>query len=232
MRGRGVPAALPASALLPAHAAFGTPAYGTAVLPVDPVVAQRTGRMHHVPTLVGSTHDEATLFAALIFPQPIPTQAYRQTLQGLYEPQDVDAVLARYPADGNGDVRDELARIMTDQSWACTVHDTRRELGRHQRVSGYEFADATVPVLFPDLPPFPGGYKAYHASELLMLFDFPGVTLTPAQRKVSDYMVAAWGRFARTGDPGWRADVQSLAPDAIGPTDFARDHQCGFWATV
>ncbi|MEU7479892.1 carboxylesterase family protein [Lentzea sp. NPDC042327] len=224
--------ALPVTALLGVHTAFGTPAHGTAVLPVDPVVAQRTGRMHHVPTLVGSTHDEATLFAALLFPQPIPTAAYRQALAGLYAAEDVDRVLARYPADGNGDVRDELARLMTDQSWACTVADARRELGRHQRVSGYEFADAGVPLLFPDLPPFPGGYRAYHASELLMLFDFPGVVLTPAQRAVSDYMITAWGRFARTGEPGWRAAVQSLAPGAIGPTDFARDHRCGFWAQL
>jgi para-nitrobenzyl esterase len=65
-----------------------------------------------------------------------------------------------------------------------------------------------------------------------MLFEFPGVTLSPAQRQVSDYMLAAWGRFARTGDPGWRSEVQSLAPGAIKGTDFARDHQCGFWSSI
>lgn len=97
-------------------------------------------------------------------------------------------------------------------------------------MSGYEFADQDVPLIFP-LPPFPD-YQAYHGSELVMLFEFPGVTLSPAQRAVSDYMIAAWGRFARTGDPGWRAEVQSLAPGAIGGTDFARDHRCGFWSSI
>jgi para-nitrobenzyl esterase len=138
--------------------------------------------------------------------------------------------VARYPVNGNDDARDEIAELLTDKSWACTSQTARKELGRHQRVSGYEFADPDVPMIFPDLPPFPE-YGAYHGSELLMLFDM-GQTLTPEQRKVSDYMIAAWGRFARTGDPGWRADVQSLAPGAIKGTDFDRDHQCGFWSAI
>jgi para-nitrobenzyl esterase len=86
-------------------------------------------------------------------------------------------------------------------------------------------------MFLPGMPPFPGGYGAFHASELPLLFDF-GVPLTAAQRELSDYMITAWGRFARTGDPGWRAEVQSLAAGKIGPADFARDHQCGFWSSI
>lgn len=57
-----------------------------------------------------------------------------------------------------------------------------------------------------------------------------GVELSAGQRELSDYLVTAWGRFARTGDPGWRADVQSLAAGAIRPVkDFAKDHHCDFW---
>ena len=121
--------------------------------------------------------------------------------------------------------------MLTDKSWACASHVARKELGRYARVSGYEFADRDVPLFFPGLPPFPGGYGAFHASELPFLFDF-GLTLTPGQRELSDYMIAAWGRFARTDDPGWRADVQSLAAGAVGPADFGKDHQCGFWGQL
>lgn len=222
--------AQPVDKLLTVHEQFGFPAYDTAVMPIDPVVAQRTGKFNRVPTMVGTTHDEATLFTPLIWPQPLPESSYPATVASLFGEPDAGKIVARYPVNGNDDARDEIATILTDASWACTSQQTRKELGRYTRVSGYEFADADVPLIFP-LPPFPD-YKAYHASELLMLFEFPGVTLSPQQRKVSDYMIAAWGRFARTGDPGWRSDVQSLAPGAIRPADFARDHQCGFWSSI
>ncbi|HUQ57625.1 carboxylesterase/lipase family protein [Lentzea sp.] len=223
--------ALPVAALLPVHNAFAFPAFGTRLLPADPAEAQRTGRMHRVPTLVGSTHDEATLFAALFVPVPVPEEGYRGLVGTVFGESDADAIVARYPVNGNGDARDEFATVLTDHSWACPTHDTRRLLGRTTRVSGYEFADRDVPMFFPGLPAFPGGYKAFHGSELPLLFDL-GVPLTPGQRELSDYMVAAWGRFARTGDPGWRADVQSLSVGAVKPADFAKDHQCGFWGSL
>ena len=222
---------LPVAKLLEVHAVFAAPAFGTRALPVDPAVAQRTGRMHRVPTLVGSTHDEGTLFIGLIMPAPVPETAYRAQIAASYGEQNADKIVARYPVNGNGDARDEIATVLTDGSWACGSHETRQQLGRTTKVSGYEFADTTVPMIFPDLPEFPGGYQAYHAAELPFLFDF-GIPLTPAQQKLSDYLIAAWGRFARTGDPGWRADVQSLAPGAVGPTDFPKDHNCAFWGQL
>ncbi|NKE59319.1 carboxylesterase family protein [Lentzea sp. PSKA42] len=223
--------ALPVAKLLAVHNVFAFPAFGTRVLPISPQVAQSTGRMHRVPTMVGSTHDEATLFVALIWPAQVPESAYRDTVASLYGQELAGRIVARYPVNGNGDARDELATVLTDHSWACPTHDTRRLLGRTTTVSGYEFADRDMPMIFPGLPEFPGGYKAYHASELPLLFDF-GVPLTPGQQKLSDYMIAAWGRFARTGDPGWRADVQSLAAGDVRPADFVKDHKCGFWGSM
>ncbi len=222
---------LPASKLLEVHAVFANPAYETRVLPVDPVVAQKAGLMHRVPTMVGSTHDEATLFIGLFYPEPVPEAGYRAQVVGLLGQAHADEIVARYPVNGDGDARDELAAVLTDSSFGCASHETRQQLGRHQRVSGYEFADADVPMIFPDMPPIPGGYKAYHASELSLLFDF-GIPLTPGQRELSDYMIAAWGRFARTGDPGWKADVQSLAAGRVRPADFAKDHKCDFWGQL
>ncbi|MFS8099111.1 carboxylesterase family protein [Lentzea alba] len=219
---------LPVAKLLTVHNTFAFPAYDSRVLPVDPAVAQKTGRVHRVPTLVGSTHDEANLMVGLNQPVPVPDAQYRVSVAGLFGEEIADQVVARYPLNGNGDIRDEVAAALTDHSWACPIQDTRRYLGRRMPVSGYEFADPNAPAIFPGLPPFPGGYRAYHASELPLLFDM-GVQLSPGQRELSDHMVTAWGRFARTGHPGWRADVQSLAPGAVGPTDFVTDHQCGFW---
>ncbi|MGW6928685.1 carboxylesterase/lipase family protein [Lentzea sp. NPDC054927] len=221
--------ALPVTKLLPVHNAFSYPAFGTRVLPIDPLVAQNTGRTRRVPTLVGSTHDEANLFAAFASPSPVPDVAYRANVAGLFGEQKADRVVARYPLNDNSDARDELAAALTDGSWACPTHTARQRLGG--RVSGYEFADKDVPMFFPGMPPFPGGYGAYHGSELAMLFGL-GLDLTPGQQKLSDYMVTAWGRFARTGDPGWRADVQSLAAGAVGPAEFTKDHKCDFWGSL
>jgi len=219
--------ALPASTVLKVHTDFWQPAFGTRVLPISPEVAQDTGRTHRVPVLVGSTHDEVTVFVAS-FP-PVPDAAYRQVVAAQFGEPIADEVVARYPLNGNGDGRDELAAALTDRSFACLSHVTRQRLGHRMPVSGYEFADRDVPMIFPDIPPFPGGYGAYHASELPLLFEFPGVSLTAGQRELSDYMIAAWGRFARTGDPGWRAGGQSLAAGAVRPAEFVRDHRCEFW---
>jgi para-nitrobenzyl esterase len=214
--------------LLAVHGQFAQPAFHTRVLPINPHIAQNTGRMLRVPTLVGTTHDEMTFYTGLIEQAPIPESAFAAKAAAVFGADLGAQVVARYPANGNGDARDELAAALTDRSWACPTHETRRELGRRMPVSGYEFAQRDMPMIFPNLPPFPGGYRAYHASELPLLFDF-GVPLTPEQRELSDYMVATWGRFARTGDPGWRAEVQSLAAGATGPADFVKDHQCDFW---
>jgi carboxylesterase type B len=223
--------ALPVSRLLEVHGEFAQPAFRTRVLPIDPHVAQNTGRMHQVPTLVGSTHDEMTLYAGLLYPERIPDDGFAAKAAQVFGERLGAQVVARYPVNGNGDARDELAAALTDRSWSCPTHETRQRLGRRMPVAGYEFADPDVPMFFPGMPPFPGGYQAFHASELPLLFDF-GVPLTAGQRELSDYMITAWGRFARTGDPGWRAEVQSLAAGAVGPADFSKDHQCEFWRAL
>ncbi len=219
--------ALPTSRLFEVHNDFWQPAFGTRVLPISPEVAQDTGRTHRMPVLVGSTHDEVNVFMASV--PPVPDAAYRQVVAGQFGEPIADEVVARYPLNGNGDGRDELAAALTDRLFACLSHVTRQRLGHRMPVSGYEFADRDVPMIVPDTPPFPGGYGAYHASELPMLFEFPDVSLTAGQRELSDYMITAWGRFARTGDPGWRAGVQSLAAGAVRPTEFVGDHRCEFW---
>jgi para-nitrobenzyl esterase len=220
---------LPVPKLLEVHGAFGTPAFGTRVLPVSPAVAQETGRMHRMPVLAGSTHDEMTFLVGLLEPVPIPEAGFAAKAAAVFGAERGAQVVARYPVNGNGDARDELAAAVTDQSWACPSHETRRRLGRWMPVSGYDFAERHLPMIFPDMPPFPGGYGAYHGSELPLLFEAEGLPLTAAQRELSDHLIAAWGRFARTGDPGWRGGVRWLAAGDVRQTEFAKDHQCDFW---
>ncbi|TWP49631.1 carboxylesterase family protein [Lentzea tibetensis] len=206
---------------------FNRPAFHTRALPGDPAAAEREGRFHRVPVLLGTTRDEATLFVVLQAPQPVPPPLYRTVIADLYGEQRADAIIAKYPLDGDADIRPEVAAIGTDSAWACQTATSGRLLAKRTDVHRYEFADRAAPMIFPGMPAFP--YGAYHASELTYLFDFP-VNFTPEQRKLSDYMIGAWGRFASTGDPGWRESVvRSLAPGKTAPVDFAAEHQCAFW---
>ncbi|MEU0879895.1 carboxylesterase family protein [Lentzea sp. NPDC005914] len=201
---------------------FNRPAYGTSVLPHNPVEAIEDGRFHRMPVMIGGTRDEDTLFTSLFNPSPIPDAQYRAELVKRHGPERADALVARYPLDGDGDARPELSATVTDRSWACPAHHEGLLLSAFR----YEFADRNAPM-FLRLPPFP--YKAYHSSELQYLFTY-GTTLTPEQRQLSDQMIDAWARFAASGRPGWpRGVVESLAPGQVGPVDFVAQHQCGFW---
>jgi para-nitrobenzyl esterase len=206
---------------------FSSPAYGTPILPENPGDAERAGRFHRVPVLIGTTRDEATLFLVGQAPQPVPVEQYRPVIADLYGEAKADVIVAKYPPADPKDVRPAFASILTDSTWACQTDTSAQRLAKRTEVYRYEFADRNAPVFFPGLPPFP--YGAYHASELQYLFDFR-TNLNTEQRKLSDFMMTAWGRFASTGDPGWRESVvPSLAPGKIKPVDFAAEHHCGFW---
>ncbi|NUR85592.1 MAG: carboxylesterase family protein, partial [Nonomuraea sp.] len=86
----------------------------------------------------------------------------------------------------------------------------------------------SAPMFLPFPDSFPPG--AYHAAELPYLFDDPKAQLNEAQLRLSQKMVAAWTRFARTGSPGWEpyGHVERLAPGG-GNVDYAREHRLGFW---
>jgi carboxylesterase type B len=222
---------LPVDTLLTVHLTFTHPAYDTAVWPREPAQALRDGQYYRMPTLVGTTRNEQTLLIVFAYPQRIPPENYRPVLAQNFGAELADSVLARYPLNGDNDARPELASALTDSTWACPTARDSQQLAQRTRVHVYEFADRTAP-LSRIMPPFE--YLAYHGSELPYLFDYPTVTLNPAQQQLSEQMIRAWGQFAATGDPGWPDYplVLSLAPGAIQPVDYEAEHRCGLWSSV
>ncbi|MCT2587197.1 carboxylesterase/lipase family protein [Actinophytocola gossypii] len=221
------------------------PAYGTAVLPENPVDVFTEGRQHRMPLLTGVTRDEGTLFSPLVLPD-LTEENYASALDGHFG-RFGSRVAERYPLDAHGgSAHQAAAAVMSDLDWAWPQHDAERVLGAVMPTYAYEFLDRTA----PPIPDFPGGLDplASHGSEVAYLFDAPAAVepLTARQRHLGDRMIRYWSRFAATGDPnapglpGWapvtRANhhVQGLdlVPRGIGAFDRATAHDLAFWESL
>lgn len=228
--------------------ALTSPVTGTAALPMAPVPAFSAGRAAKVPVLIGVNHDEFTMFAALRYLKRhhgVTAAEYPSVLTDIFG-ADGRAVLARYPPDRyGGDVSLAYSAAVTDGVFACVADRMAVALSRSAPVYAYEFDDPNAPA--PDnlrRAPFPVG--ASHALELRYLFKVGGAPpLDPAQRALSDQMIAYWSQFVTSGEPkvanqpGWpplrgdHAPWMSLRPDGSRiMTTFEESHQCPFWATL
>ncbi|GGN10428.1 carboxylic ester hydrolase [Lentzea pudingi] len=199
---------------------FSSPAYDTEALPENPITALREGRFHRIPVLAGTARDEFSVFAAMFYPV-LDAAGYEQALVEGFGTAKAQRILAAYPPRG-GDERVPLTAALSDMTSFCPTAELRAQT----RAFGYEFAEPHPPMIFPDMPDFP--YGAYHGSELPFLLRYAGVEPAGKQQALSDEMVEAWTRFARTGRPGWaRQDVRILATEQVAPAD----HRCDLWAS-
>ncbi|MGV9935537.1 carboxylesterase/lipase family protein [Streptomyces olivaceoviridis] len=227
------------SRLLAAQSADQQPATGTPLLPDDPAAAITDGRFHHVPVLIGHTHDEGNGWAAGIIQagHPVTSQTWPDVVAAFFPaPGQAKAIVREYPVHRT-DGGPVFGAVIGDADFACPTARTGGLLAAQVPVWRYEFADEHAPLLTPGTPPFPLG--APHASELPYLFDLGGRPreLTAAQHRLADTMIDYWTRFARGADPNgpssphWpRRTVLSLAPDHIVATRTTRSrHHCGFW---
>ncbi|WP_246216574.1 carboxylesterase/lipase family protein [Mycobacterium botniense] len=230
--------------------ALSGPVTGTAVLPADPVAAFGAGRAARVPVLIGTTHDEFTMFTALRYlrlGQAMTAAEYPRQLADVFG-ADSHTVLAHYPPERyGGNVSLAYSSAVTDGVFACVADRMADMLGRRAPVYAYEFDDRDAPAPEPlRHVPFPVG--ASHSLELRYLFTVGGAPpLSPAQRQLSDQMIDYWSRFVTAGapdaagQPDWPAVSRDpahspwmqLRPDGSRVvTDFAESHQCPFWATL
>jgi para-nitrobenzyl esterase len=221
------------------------PVYGTTVLPEDPMVAFREGRVADVPVLIGSNHDEFTLFVALQYLRGT-TQYLPGEYPGLLDDTfgaDAATVGARYPLDRyGGSAALAYSAAVTDGVFACIADEMADQLATANDVYAYEFNDPNPPAPEPMRTlPFPVG--ASHSLELRYLFDIGGAPpLNPAQQQLSNQMIDYWANFVADGvptapdAPEWPkvsgdGPWMSLQPDGSRVVeDFGRQHQCDFWA--
>ena len=222
------------------------PVTGTAALPVDPMTAIAQGDAAKVPVLIGSNHDEFTLFVGfqtLANGREYTAAEYPGLLEKTFG-ANAQAVGERYPLDRyGGSTSLAYSAAVTDGAFACVTERMSDELANVGPVYAYEFNDPAPPTPDPlRTLPFPVG--ASHALELRYLFDVGGAPpLTPEQKVLSNQMIDYWAQFVKTGAPdvadapAWprldpaQGSLLSLQPDGNRVmTDFDANHQCGFWA--
>ncbi len=194
--------------------------------------------------LIGNNRDEGRLFAQLLsyIGKLNLRSGYDARVQRMHA--SPEPILAQY-ADVAAQSRWEaFADIVTDGGFACPTRRLGQALRTHAPVYAYEFDDPQAPYGLLRLP-FSRALGAFHASELVYLFQRPWVLsgdapFTPAQQALANTLQDYWGAFARTGDPNgggrplWpRFDGETpltLSPHRIGTTpDFVQRHRCAFW---
>jgi len=248
---------IPVGELLPGApgtgAPSGGPAVGGGVLPLNIRETIAFGRMARVPVMQGANRSEALYYVGPFFDgvgKPVTAEEYPQLLRGFFG-DATPAVLERYPLSAYRSPSYAFVAAIGDSGavfmsriGACNTLLADRLMAPWTTLYAFDFADPDGPFPVPMFPFPTGGLTGPgHTSELAYLWENDG--LTPAQRRLSDVMIAYWTNFAATGDPNgaglppWpaftqqRESVQVLAPGAVrAGASYAAEHNCDFWRQI
>jgi carboxylesterase type B len=168
----------------------------------DPTIAAQDGTLD-LPTVLGTTHDEGTIFVAEVanlLGGTISEANYVLLLTLLFGADDVPKIVAVYGSNPGGDNTAILSRIATDYLFGCANRFVARQA--RSSVHAYEFDETSLNIWQGQVPACDN--EACHGDDVPFTFhvDQPlGFTFTPDQAKLSDEMVGYWGAFATGLDP-------------------------------
>ena len=190
-------------------AAFWLPTADDVVLPSDLAAARAAGRTNRVPVLAGTTRDEGRLFMGMAahtigsqVPRVTPAQ-YGARLRQYFGDEVGAKVEAQYPLSAFPGPDEAFGQAIGDATLACPAIEGAVAVADDGPLHLYRFDRAPGPFVLPmdgiDL-------GAFHSAELPYVFggtvqSSGAITLTGDDRALSDTMIEAWTRFARTGDP-------------------------------
>lgn len=192
---------LPAEKLIEAAQRKGTigfaPVVDGAFLPEPVAEAYAAGRQAHVPAIIGWNRDErsGTLSKDMTSAK---WKAYADEHYGEHGAQ----FLTAFPGDSDAQAVRSADDLTTDSFIAMGAWKWAEVDAKTGRVPVYRYRfDHPAPAE----PNHPQGKYAFHSDELEYVFGTldarQGAAWEPADRKLSEEMIAYWTNFARTGDP-------------------------------
>ena len=168
-----------------------SPAVDGWALPDYPAILYDKSMQHDVPLILGTNADEGTMFAMII-----PYKTVEEHLAAVKDEygEYADEIMALYPADEPGDIRDAFIEHFADTTF---IAPTRAMVRAMDKVSSnaylYQFTRKS-----PTMP----AMGAFHSMEIAYAFDNVDESkVKEVDLKLSDTMSTYWVQFAKTGDP-------------------------------
>ena len=190
------------------------------------------------PLLLGTNHDEGTLFVSSIFAKPVTDEPELEAALAVrFSENNVAAIVARYPIASYASANDALAAATTDALFVCPARRTARAVvAAGAPVFRYEFQKALENPLLPSA-------GVTHSAEIPFVFGnddyllgMVGSSGAPLAAAMQDY----WQRFGETSDPNggpepaWPPYAGSSDPYVvldvpIGTGSALESDACDFW---
>ena len=199
------------------------------VLPDVPLRTIASGATGNVPTMIGTTLDEMTLFLALeLGVGELDGEALNRQMQRFFGDRTAEVVGTYTKNRADAPLADVLTAISTDRVFRIPAIRLAEAQARQGR--------ATFMYLFTwPSPVMDGKLKSCHALELPFMWDAldaPGLAMLtghgPERQAIADAMHAAWIAFGRTGDPGWPSyDADRRATKRFDTTTEVLDDPMG-----
>jgi para-nitrobenzyl esterase len=179
------------------------------VFPDDPARLYLEGKAHNVALIAGTNADEGTLMGG---PPVKNVAALRKFAEKQYG-QQAEAMLAAYPAAGDGDAYAAAVAASGDWQFLQGTRAVLRAVAKaNQQVYQYQFTRmngvgrrikwgvfhaSELPYVFGTLPDSAYGTAATFLGD----FSVDPDTYNEQDARLSKAMNAAWARFAKNGDP-------------------------------
>ncbi|MEP7314793.1 MAG: carboxylesterase family protein, partial [Pseudomonadota bacterium] len=176
---------------------IGWPVQDGWVIPDDQHVLYEKGAYHDTPILVGINSDEGASFS-----RTTDAAQFQADTRVRFGPR-ADSILAAYPADAKGSIKQAARDVMRDASfgWHTWVW------AKLQNARG---GSPAFVYYMDQRPPYPADSRnadvagVPHGQELPYVFQKLELTPLPwtdSDRRISDAMATYWTNFAKTGNP-------------------------------
>jgi carboxylesterase type B len=226
-----------------------TPYVDGTIVPMQPLDALCNGAWDSsIPVIMGTVHDETTLFIYEAFQQPLDSDGYTALLLNLFTPENAARVEEQYPAADPTDTRPAVSTCGTDYIFICVNRNVTRNMAPLQpRLWLYDYTHVASfsHYIWGQNMSFCWD-QVCHGVELPFVFNTgaPFVTYTPDEVTLGLTLINYWANFAHNGDPNVGAaemfwpSYNATASMSLSfgiPNTIEQNFQqqkCDFWDTV